>query len=70
MKNNNELLTSLKPTLMTLMVLKVKQWTNMDDGWTLAFEREKIFPPTEFHRQHKYLYQNTVNSLIVTSSHG
>ena len=41
MKNNNELLSSLKPTLMTLMVLKVKQGENMDYGWNPAVEREK-----------------------------
>ena len=39
-----------KPTLMMLMVLKVEQGENMDDGWTPAFEREKIIPPTKFHR--------------------
>ena len=35
---------------MMLMVLKVEQGENMDDGWTPAFEREKIIPPTKFHR--------------------
>ena len=39
-----------KPTLMMLMVLKVEQGENMDDGRTPAFEREKIIPPTKFHR--------------------
>ena len=41
MKNNNELLSSLKLTLMTLMVLKVKQGDNMDYGWNPAVEREE-----------------------------
>lgn len=41
MKNNNELLSSLKLTLMTLMVLKVKQGDNMDYGWNTAVEREE-----------------------------
>ena len=41
---HNELLSSLKPTLMMLMVLKVKQGENMDDGWNPAVEREKNDP--------------------------
>ena len=40
-----------KPTLMMLMVLKVKQEENMDDGWNPAVKREKkMIPSTKFHR--------------------